>query len=281
MKPIFILLASLFFISVHAQDSTARHGRLKITYTRGNNNHRDSIIPAGRNEIYLNIAPAFTVLLGASPNYELNLSCFYKRTLKNPRLALRMGFLFKPEVFLNNGFDFNNDDWYFDVTDTSRIVNRFQANRKNKFQLNAGMEWRSKGNKRWSTFAGLDLIGGIYKQSYLLYDENEILDSTGHWRFDLNTAAGGIDLLDYKQNISWYVGLSPKAGLRYAFNSHWMMSVQTGFEAYYLNTKYYKRDSFGTSIQSNNANYFNFNINSILDEFSVVYRFGKSGKKNQ
>ncbi len=271
MKSFFILLAALFFLSANAQDSTAKQRRFKITYTP-RHVPKDTVVPAGRNELYLNIAPVFSTLLGGFPANEMNYSLFYKRTLKNPRWAMRTGILFKPQINnYYNAFNFN-DDLYFEVTDSTRTANKFYANNINKWQVNAGMEWRSKGNKRWSTFVGLDLIYGIYKQSYVLYDVQEKLDTNGHWNTDLNSTAA-VQMLDYKQNMSWYVGLSPKLGLRYAFNRHWMMSLQAGFDTYFLKTAYYTRNYFGTSIQQYAANYFEYNMNSFFDEFAVVYRF--------
>lgn len=271
MKLIFLFLATLFFVPISAQDSTAKQRRFKITYTP-RHTPKDSIIPAGRNELYFNIAPVFSTLLGSIPDNEAIFSLCYKRPLKNQRWAMRTGILFRPQISNYYG-DFNlNPDWYFDETDSTRIVNRFQPNNIHKWQLNVGMECRSKGNKRWSTFVGLDLISGFYKQSCVLYDMQEKLDSDGYWHI-VDNSTTAVTMVDYKQSTSWYVGLSPKIGLRYAFNRHWMMSIQAGFDTYFLKSAYYKRDSFGTSILKYDANYFEYNMNSILDDFSIVYRF--------
>ncbi len=269
MKFTLLFLFSICYISLNAQDSIQKRKSFCLRNQERVRPIRDTVIPAGPNEIYLNIAPLFTTLLGSIPASEANFSLMYKRVLKNPRFALRTGMAFKLSV--NNYFEFfYPTDWYFDQTDSTRTVNKFDDGTRNKIQLNIGMEFRRKGNKRWGTFAGLDLIAGFYKSSYSLYNVLEMLDTTGMWN---PVANDPIVFLDYKQSFSYYAGISPKFGLRYAFNKNWMMMLQTSFEAYFLKSDYYTRNSFGTAILDYKNSSYNFNMNGFFDEFSIAYRF--------
>jgi hypothetical protein len=267
MKMIFFLFFSFGIFALDAQETHPAKSTRKLNF-RDNEKVRDTIIPAGRNELYLNFGPAFAYLLGAYPSNEANFSLFYKRVMTNPRFALRTGFSFKPETN-SNFFSSTYRDVYYDQTDSTRTVNKFFHSNRNKFQLNAGIEFRSKGNKRWSTFAGMDIIGGYFKQHYSLMDVHETLDSTGEWHYN----SGSWLLLDYKESDNFYIGISPKLGLRYAFNSHWMMSVQAAFELAYYDAEYYNRNAFGTQIVEHPGSYIDFNMNGLLEDFSVVYRF--------
>ncbi len=266
-KNIFFLLSVLGIFSLNAQDSLPQKKSCSVFCRNRPKPVKDTINAAGPNEIYLNIGPVFSFLQGSFLANEVNFSLFYKRALENPRIALRTGFSFKPQS--DYGFYSNTTDWYFDQTDSIRTVNKFQHGSINKFQLNAGMEYRSKGNKRWTTFVGADIIGGYFNRRFSLVDFHEVLDSTGQW----NIASDGIEVLDYTQSHNFYIGISPKAGIRYAFNSKWMMAIQTGADFSFSTADYYNRNSMGTQIVRHPASSIDFNITGIIEEFSIVYRF--------
>jgi hypothetical protein len=80
-------------------------------------------------------------------------------------------------------------------------------------------------------------------------------------------------VLDYKQSDNFYIGVSPKCGLRYAFNSHWMMNLQAAVTAAFYNSDYYGRNAMGTQIVMHQSSYFEFEINGLIEELSVAYRF--------
>src|SRR5690242_6758762 len=129
MKHYFFIATVLFCFSVNAQDSTSGRGHLKITYVRPDKTKRDSIIPAGPNELYLNIGPSISLLQGAFPWNEWNMTFMYKRAIKNSRLAYRMGIAYKAEVRReqidessnysgHTGTYFGSSGvWYTDITD--------------------------------------------------------------------------------------------------------------------------------------------------------------------
>ena len=266
MKSICFFLLSFIFIATHAQNAfhENQYGELNL---RSKEKVRDTIAPAGRNEIYLNIAPVFTTLLGAPPQNEAYFSLFYKRTLSDPRKALRLGFVFRPET--QASLNFNYPDKYLDQTDSTRTLNQFYDNYENKFQLNAGMEYRFNGNKRWTTFLAMDVLAGYFRKDYSLRNIPQTLDSTNSWQSDMSNATW----LDHRSSNNFYFGLTPKFGVRYAFNPHWMMSVQTGGEFIYLINDHYHRNDTSTAIDVTPSSYLEFNMNGLLEEFCIVYRF--------
>ncbi|CAN5867536.1 hypothetical protein BH11BAC7_BH11BAC7_29330 [soil metagenome] len=266
MKTILSFLLSVCFFTTHAQNAFREHNSGELNF-RKKEKVRDTILPAGRNEIYLNIAPVFTTLLGAPPQNEAYFSLFYKRTLKNPRTALRLGFVFRPETesFLNLSYP----DLYLDETDSTRTLNQFYDNKENKFQMNAGMEYRFKGNKRWTTFLAMDVLAGHFHKDYSLRNIPQTLDSSGNWQSNMSNT----EWIDHRSTGNFYFGLTPKFGIRYAFNPHWMMSVQTGGEFTYLISDHYHRNSAGTAIVVTPASSLEYNMNGLLEEFCIVYRF--------
>ncbi len=264
MKSIFFFLLCFCFISSHGQTHFRENNSGKLNFTKKEN--RDTIIPAGRNEIYLNIAPVFTTLFSAPPQNEAYFSLFFKRTLKNPRLALRTGFVFRPQT--ESFITFRYPDLYINQSDSTRIVTQLRADNINKFQLNGGMEYRYNGNHKWTTFLALDLLAGYYKRNYSLVNIHQTEDTSGNWQTDLHSD----ELIDYRTTNNFYLGLTPKFGVRYAFNSHWMMSLQTGCEFVYNMSDFYYR-SGGTTIGRIPDEYLEFNMNGLLEEFCIVYRF--------
>jgi hypothetical protein len=277
MRNLFLLFFLLAFGMMNAQDTLGKHSRLKIVYSP-KTTPKDSVIPAGPNELYLNIGPMLSVLQGTFAQNELNMSFMYKRVLKNPRYALRFGIAWKPQV--GNYFDDYDDNaahtlydhyLYYDETDTSRTKNVLEKMNVKKTQLNFGIERRNKGYNRWKGFYGLDLVAGVYRNSYLLYDVYEHKDSTGQWTA-ANVQNNSV-MLDYKRSANYYFGLSPKAGLCYSFNPHWVISAQAAFLVAVDFTDNTRRNWDGNSIVMQKVQLFDFTMNGIMDEINLVYRF--------
>ncbi|MCX6312975.1 MAG: hypothetical protein NT084_15245 [Bacteroidetes bacterium] len=282
MKSFLLFLSSLIFLSANAQEVSEKHKNQKLTFKSTEPSKRDTIIPAGRNEFYLNTAPVFSSMLGGYQTTEARYSLYYKRVLKNPRMALRFGVMYRPERRTSNSNLY--DTWYFNTTDTSRIANVFARSPENKWQLNVGLEWRSKKVGRWSTFWGCDLLGGFYSGSYSLYNVQQTLAPNGHWTSSSdnfgNVFTSNFVQLDHQRSFGWYAGVSPFFGARYAFNSHWMISAQTGFDAYLMGAQSFGRNTTATALIHENYNSYNFNIPSLINQFDLVYRFGNCKKKN-
>ena len=267
MKKIFLLFSILITATVFAQDTLGKHSRIKIVYTPSK---KDTLSPAGRNEISTNIAPVFAAVIGGFPDNEACFSVFYKRAMKNPRVYIREGFLFKPEI-PNYFFSTDTRDLYYNVTDSTRIFSDFNESPIHRFQVNSGIEWRSKSKRRWRGFFGADVIGGYFRGNIALTDTYQKLDSTGEWNIDFSSARP-FELRDYKRTNNWYAGVHPFCGIQYAFNRHWALSLQSGVEAYFLSGNYVRRANT-TSLAVSKASYFEFNMPALADEFSIVYRF--------
>lgn len=270
MKRLLFVFSLLFSLSSFAQDTTVvKKQPQNFVFKSLKEYAGDTISPAGPNEFSFNLSPIFTRLLGSTPDNVATYSLFYKRSLKNPRAVVRAGFLFKPQILAQG--QVLEDSLYFNQTDSTRTENLFKSSRKNPIQLNLGMEWRSKGGKRWSTYLALDLMGGAYWQKYAMYIVNQKLDSTGNWQIDQQNTA--TDKFIDRSAFSWYVGVSPNFGVRYAFNRRWALSLQTGVELYMLFEESYSRNALNTNMKYLNATTFNVDTPALFNEFAITYRF--------
>jgi hypothetical protein len=270
-KPLrtFILLAVLIFsvpVCSVAQDTISKPHREPLikpfAYYM-----KDTIVPAGKNEISFNVAPLLAVFSGMTPNYEYRYAIYYRRQLRNPQNFLRAGFIYKPASNYSNP-----DDLVFMVTDSTRYRNVLDISRRRPLQLNFGIERRSKGLGRWHGYIALDLVGGFYSQKYTLTDWYEKQDSTGNWEMDYSVPQP-LSVLDKKTSLNYYFGASPAFGIRYAFNAKWLFSAQAGFEAILFAGEEYERVSQGYSLKVLPRNYFEFNTSGLINELSVHYRF--------
>lgn len=265
----FLFLASFFLLPLFlfSQD-TATHRKPLLKPFSGY--MKDTIVPAGPNEFAFNLAPFFTTMLGASPNDEFRTSLFYKRQLGHPRNYLRVGVMYKPGMPAN----IDSDDIIFTLTDSTRYRNAFEVNRKRPLQFNLGLERRSKGSWRWQTYAALDIMYGFYNRKYELTDYSEKLDTSGTWQIDFSSQQPKL-VLDSKTTSNWYFGASPAIGLRYAFNRRWLLSLQTGMDAYVFHGEEYKRasSSQGYSLESKKLSYSEFTTTGLFNEFALTFRF--------
>ena len=253
--------------SLLAQDTTKTHRKPLFKPIAGY--MRDTIVPAGPNEIVVNIAPVFTTLLGAVPDNEARWSIMYKRALKNPRSVLRAGVMYRPAMYTTFH---NTEDYYYAVTDSTRIRNTFDMGKRRPVQFNIGFERRTEGNYRWSAYIALDAMFGFYNRTYKLTDYNERLDTNGYWNIDFNQPPGVLEL-DRKTSFNYYFGANPNIGARYAFSSHWMMSLQAGVDLVVFRGAYYERESQGYSLKEKSLDYFGVETSGLFNEFAVTYRF--------
>jgi hypothetical protein len=274
MKLIFFISTCLLCLSVNARDFDGENKNLKNS---SRENRRDSILPAGPNELYLNIGPSLSVLQGAWATNETNLTFMYKRSIHKSRFAYRIGVGYKAEVqrgdqlYENSVSTPNSGIWYFDVTDSTRIKKIMVNNPVKKIQLNFGIERRSKWIRRWTGFTGLDFVAGIYRHDAELYKIRQSADMSGNW-YDERSDTARL-MKDYRRATGYYFGISPKAGLSYAFNPHWLLSAQIAVLATFDMGEYFAWDSGTDKIYELKSNTFNFNINGIIDELNLVYRF--------
>ncbi|HLG02875.1 MAG TPA: hypothetical protein VI731_04730 [Bacteroidia bacterium] len=260
--------AAFFSLPVYSQDTLKRKpqpGRIYLPPISSFN--RDSIAPAGRNEIYVNISPVMTVLLGGV-SFDSRWSLMYKRVLNNPRRALRFGFIYYRESEIE--FFSGEDVVYYRTSDTSRFANILQVEKRKRPQLSFGIESRSKKfNHRWSTFFAADLIAGFFNQDFTLTEHAQYQLPTGEWEDE----KGFREVVDHKTAFSWYAGISINGGLRYAFNKHWMFAGQAGIDFFYITRNRYERGAYGYFLKHANAGYIDFYTNALINEFALVYRF--------
>jgi hypothetical protein len=271
MKNFFLIASLLFSVSILAQDtSSVSKKQRKPVFKPLKEYAGDSIVPAGRNEIAVNIAPVFTSLLGSSPDNEARFSVFYKRSLKNPRAVLRAGFIYKSQTIAPGTV--SSASAYFDVTDSTRTESIFAQEKGDPKQLNFGLEWRSKGGKRWSTYLSFDIIGGIFSNQYTLQNIAQKIDSTGNWVVDNQSVMYSHAKAIYNAP-NWYIGGSPNFGVRYAFNKRWVISLQTGVEFKLISAQDYRRDSNVMYPALEKSTAFDLDTPALLNEFAVTFRF--------
>ncbi len=251
MKPILALLFVLNFSIVNARDNKNAHSIKDSTF-------------AGPDELYLNVGPMVSWLQGATIADGMKWNLMYKRVIKNGKFAYRGGIMYTGK---NYGFDFainnyyypNGANIYYDVTDSTRRGRYIGSRSIRKIQLNLGMEYRKRISKRWMAFTAVDIALGNWSADNVLVESYEIQQSNGQWWRQERTET------DIQKSSNIYLGVSPKLGMSCSFNSHWMVSLQTGPLATY---------TFG--IVSNDRmrlRDFDYDIKGVLDEVNLVYRF--------
>ncbi|HEU4716688.1 MAG TPA: hypothetical protein VFU15_02600 [Bacteroidia bacterium] len=271
MKKIFLLLLIFSAAAANAQDSTmapAHHRRAPrpLRAFLG-----DTIVQKGMNEIGINIAPVFTTLLGAYPDNEVTWTIYYKRRLQN-RLTFRAGLFARNEQY--RWPDEGQDNVYYLVTDSTRIMNVLDISPAKRYQLHAGLELRSKAQRRWSGFFAFDVFGGMSFRHVALYDIRQTRESNGSWSESaMIVNGGGSPIYVHATERTWYAGGNPCVGLTYAFNSKWKLLLQTGIYFYFESGDHYTRDEFGQNLINTKRTDFNFDSPGLFNQFEIVYSF--------
>ncbi len=256
MKFILSLLFVLCFSIVNARDNYKNvHSITDSTF-------------AGPDEVYLNVGPMVSWLQGATIADGMKWNLMYKRVIKNGKFSSRVGLMYigiksqfnSSTNSYSNSYYYPNDAHSFEnVTDSTRT--RYFTNYHNvrKIQLNLGMEYRKRISRRWMAFTAMDIALGNHSLVYANAKSYEIQQSNGQWWRKEVIESG----TQKSNNI--YLGVSPKLGMSCAFNSHWLVSLQTALLATY---------TFGiVSNASMRLRDFDYDIKGIMDEVNLVYRF--------
>ncbi len=269
-KALFLLLTlsiSIPFIG-YAQDSTRTERKSTSVLKRIKNARYDSLENLPRNEVFFNTAPYIVYLLGGSMEGP-RLQGMYKRVNKTYNGALRIGFGFQPSVYSNWG---NSSTTIYPVNDTTRISNSFWKYASPAAVGRLGYEWRGQQKNRFQFWAGFDVMAGTFSRNYQLVDVEEYKDNNGDWQPDFSFGTQSAVYYAQHREQFFMAGMNLNLGLRFTLNRHFLITAQSGYEAFWLTGTDYSQVS-RTQLIKRDVSRFDLNMPGIINELAVVFRF--------
>jgi len=255
-----IILFSLFVIvtSVRAQEGTDFNPQPK-----------PEVELKKKNEISINTAPLFRVLLNASSSEATRFSATYKRNL-NCHSALRLSIM----ADMMNGDNYYTHPWNDVIilqTDSVMIKQSQVAPGYVSPHINIGYE-RLFGKHKLQWFYGADLLVGYAQNKSYLQNTTLIRDTaqgSSAWveRYDLKA-----DVVSKTEKKIVSVGISPFFGAKYPISKRFSLSAQVGFDLTFRHEDL--TITKGSFIDKLNVSSFDFNSSTgILNDISLVYKF--------
>ena len=221
-----------------------------------------------KNEAGFNTATFIAVVLGTQM-YQPKLSLSYKRIVKE-RNAIRFSINGLPKTYLGS----THEHFYIiSQTDSTQLRRNYQNINGNKYQGNIGYE-RRKGKKKFKCFLGADLIFGHSGERRITYDESYSLEKTFDgkdtlYQFRLDSTAA----IAFTSTRFFYTGISPFIGLNFSISKRFALSVQTGADMSFSIGKMKTKDYIKNETTETRISTFNFNMDGLVNDLSIVYRF--------
>lgn len=263
---VLFLLLCAGTLTLSAQETTAQasSGRLKFLKS----NPSDSLLPPGRNELFFDVAPYVSFLLGGRVDGP-TIRGMYKRVNASGTGAVRLGIGLQPAFYSNSN---NVETTVYPFNDTIRYSNNYWKFTSPSVVARVGYEWRGKQRNRFQFWSGIDVIGGTFSRNFQLVDVQEVRTSTGEWKPDLSPGTQTFVYHQQHKEQFYSAGLAMHAGVRYTINRRFLVTAQTGFISQVVMGKEYSRIS-RTELVSNDVAVIDFNTPAIINELAIVYRF--------
>jgi hypothetical protein len=267
--PSLLLLSCLLIaVSAYSQDTVRAEKKSTGVLMRLKNARYDSLENLPRNEVFFNTAPYIVYLLGGSMDGP-RLQGMYKRVNKTYSGALRVGFGIQPSTYSNWG---NSASTIYPINDTLRIANTFWKYASPAAVGRLGYEWRGQQKKRFQFWAGFDVMAGTFSRNYQLVDVEEYKDNNGDWQPDFSLGAQSAVYYAQQREQFFMAGMNLNLGLRFTLNRHFLITAQSGYEAFWLTGSDYTQVS-RTQLLKRDVSQFDLNMPGIINELAVVFRF--------
>ena len=221
-----------------------------------------------KNELSVNAAPLFKMLMNTRPSEATRFSIMYKRNL-NENSALR--FSIKSDRIDDDAYDFNpwtehillsNDT----VVSKQRTVHPYYYSS----HLSFGYE-RLFGKHKLKWFYGADLSAGYAERSAYRQSVTLLNDTTqgGGWTAPLGYEG---DIISTTNDMVILVGITPFFGAKYPITKCLSVSAQVGVDMFYKDVN--RSETEGNTTKKSRFSTFDFNQNTgFLNDISLVYKF--------
>ncbi|MBA3972130.1 MAG: hypothetical protein H0X46_08300 [Bacteroidetes bacterium] len=221
-----------------------------------------------KNELSVNTAPVFKMLLNTGPSQAIRFSIMYKHNL-NERSALR--FSIKSDRIDDDAFNF--DPWTEHIllsNDTVVSKQRTVHPQYYSSHLNFGYE-RSFGKHIIKWFYGADLSAGYAESSAYRQSVTLIKDTAqgGGWTEPWDFKG---DVISTTNDKIISVGITPFCGVKYPISKCLSVSAQVGVDMFYKNVN--RSETEGNTTKRSRFSTFDFNQNTgFLNDISLIYKF--------
>ncbi|MBL0329660.1 MAG: hypothetical protein IPP64_09640 [Bacteroidetes bacterium] len=222
-----------------------------------------------RNEISINTAPVFRLLLNSGETQATRFSATYKRNL-SCKSALRfsvMADMVRNDTYYPNYWG----DAIILQTDTVLIKQTTVTPAYVSPHVNIGYE-RLFGKHKLKWFYGADVILG-YSQSRA-YKQNKTLvrDTTLGPNAWVEAQTFQADIVSKTTTKAYSVGISPFFGAKYPISKRFSISAQVGADMTFQNKQITETTSAST--KNYNVSVFDFNQSTgIINDISLIYKF--------
>lgn len=225
--------------------------------------------PLKRNEISINTAPLFRMLLGAGSSEATRFSATYKRNLTS-----KSAFRFSIMADMMNQNSYYPNPWNEAIilqTDSVLIKQTTVSPSYVSPHVNIGYE-RLFGKNKLKWFYGTDLTLGYHKSESYKQNKTLVRDTA----FGQNA---WVEVLDVQANIvsstktkGYSIGLSPFFGAKFPVSKRLSISAQVGADMAFRNMEV-EETKAGITNKSRFST-FDFNLSTgILNDISLVYKF--------
>ncbi len=222
-----------------------------------------------RNEISINTAPLFRVLLASTSAEATRFSATYKRNL-TCKSALR----FSVMADMINENSYHPSPWNEAIilqTDSVLIKQTTVSPAYVSPHVNIGYE-RLFGKNKLKWFYGTDLALGYFKSESYKQNKTLMRDTAfgqNAWVEVLNVQA---DIVSSTKTKGYSVGLSPFFGAKFPVSKRFSISAQVGLDLAFRNAEVEETKAGITN--KSRVSSFDFNMNTgILNDISLVYKF--------
>jgi len=239
MKNLISVFLIFFVFEMRGQDSSSTKQVLKIR----------------KNEIGINVLPVLVELTGAMPDHKDLINITYRRLIKNKHALRITSGVYTPE--------YERPDYIAAVISKSNSVAVIQNNKVGGINLQAGIGYEYIiGRRRLKHVVGLDLTYNYQKQ-IISTDYSLVKDSIGPNNFHQSTSSSIDTGKVVKNNYYNKIGANLFYSLRYPLSKKWLMTASV-----ILSWQTYR-----TQDLSQNVRIYDFNVNGLVSEVSLFYRF--------
>lgn len=225
--------------------------------------------PFKRNEISINTAPVFRMLLGAGSSEATRFSATYKRNL-NCKSAFRFSIM----ADMINQYPHYPNPWNDAIileTDSVLIKQTTVSPGYVSPHVNIGYE-RLFGKNKLKWFYGTDLTLGYFKSESYKQNKTLVRDTAfgqNAWVEVQNVQA---DIISRSKTKGYSIGLSPFFGAKFPISKRFSVSAQVGVDMTFKNMEVTETKNGLTNKQR--VSTFDFNQSTgILNDISLVYKF--------
>lgn len=224
-----------------------------------------------KNEISINSAPFFKVLLNAQTSDVTRFSATYKRNL-NEKSALRFSIVADKVSNLDYNFYTNTKNEIIIVkNDSVMIKQKTITSGYVSPYIKLGYE-RLFGKKKLKWFYGADLSVGYSKRSSYKQNTTLIKDSTQGPNSWVETMEYRADILSKTTTKIISVGINPFFGVKYPISKHFSISAQVGVDMFYRNEN--TAANWSKANRTSRISTLDFNEDAgFLNDISLVYKF--------